>query len=286
VGPLREALAVAEEAEALCEGDAELGAEATGFSPFGASLTHRAVALAQLGRLAEAERQVGRALEIARHRKDAEVGILGHVIATLVWDLAGDGGQILRHARQAIELIAVTAEGTLHAGALSALGTAHLLAHEWLEAIATFERAVEIRRRRRVGLPLEPRLLAALAEAYCGAGAIDRARETADLAVALARERAARVVELKAVISRARVWLACGAEHAERIEADLHDAMALVEATDAFAYVPQIHVERARLAGMRADHATRRRELDEAHRLFTEMGAPLRAAQVMGELER
>lgn len=42
--------------------------------------------------------------------------------------------------------------------------------------------------------------------------------------------------------------------------------------------------ERAELARLTGDEATRERELREAHRLFTEIGAPLRAAEVAKEL--
>ena len=42
--------------------------------------------------------------------------------------------------------------------------------------------------------------------------------------------------------------------------------------------------ERAELARLSADGAARERELREAHRLFTEIGAPIRAAEVVKEL--
>jgi hypothetical protein len=75
-----------------------------------------------------------------------------------------------------------------------------------------------------------------------------------------------------------------GADGAAGIEAALRDGMALVEATGARAFVPFIHVERAALAQLLGDEAVRERELHEAHRLFTEMGAPVRAEQVAREL--
>jgi hypothetical protein len=45
-----------------------------------------------------------------------------------------------------------------------------------------------------------------------------------------------------------------------------------------------LHVERAELARLVGDEAARERELREAHRLFTEIGAPIRAEQVAKEL--
>jgi len=43
-------------------------------------------------------------------------------------------------------------------------------------------------------------------------------------------------------------------------------------------------VEGAELARLNGDEATRQRELREAHRLFVEIGAPIRAAEVAREL--
>ncbi len=48
-------------------------------------------------------------------------------------------------------------------------------------------------------------------------------------------------------------------------------------------YEPSLHVERAELARLVGDEAHRERELREAHRLFTEIGAPVRAAEVAKE---
>ena len=56
--------------------------------------------------------------------------------------------------------------------------------------------------------------------------------------------------------------------------------------SDAKSYEPVLHVERAELARLVGDEATRERELREAHRLFTEIGAPIRAAEVAKEMGR
>jgi hypothetical protein len=47
---------------------------------------------------------------------------------------------------------------------------------------------------------------------------------------------------------------------------------------------PFIHLARAELAAALGDAVGRQRELDTAQRLFTEMGAPLRAAAVEREV--
>ena len=54
-----------------------------------------------------------------------------------------------------------------------------------------------------------------------------------------------------------------------------------LEMSGAKSYQPFLHVERAELG----DETTRQRELCEAHRLFLEIGAPIRAAEVAKELD-
>jgi hypothetical protein len=49
-------------------------------------------------------------------------------------------------------------------------------------------------------------------------------------------------------------------------------------------YEPFLHVERAELARLTCDEAARECELREAHRLFLEIGATIRAEQVAREL--
>ncbi len=48
---------------------------------------------------------------------------------------------------------------------------------------------------------------------------------------------------------------------------------------------PFIRLELAELARLTGDANARQRELREAHRLFTDMGAPIRAAQVEAMLQ-
>ena len=59
---------------------------------------------------------------------------------------------------------------------------------------------------------------------------------------------------------------------------------AWLEMSGAKSYEPFLRIERAELARLKGDEATRQRELREAHRLFLEIGAPIRAAEVAKEL--
>jgi hypothetical protein len=69
------------------------------------------------------------------------------------------------------------------------------------------------------------------------------------------------------------------------IEAALERVLVLVKETGARGFEPHVYLERAKLAHLTGEEATRQRELREAHRLFTEIGAPIRAEQVAKDLE-
>ena len=130
-------------------------------------------------------------------------------------------------------------------------------------------------------LTREPHVLATLAEAYLGSGEQHLARETAEEAISLAHQRGVLAVALRAHLALARVRLQTeGAQAATAIATTLAWAATLVEQTGAKSQEPFIHVELAELARLTGDEATRQRELREAHRLFTEMGATTRAEQV------
>jgi hypothetical protein len=75
-----------------------------------------------------------------------------------------------------------------------------------------------------------------------------------------------------------------GAQATREIEAALAEADAWLEMSGAKSCEPFLCVERAELARLNGDDAARQRELREAHRLFLEIGAPIRAEQVAREL--
>ena len=57
-----------------------------------------------------------------------------------------------------------------------------------------------------------------------------------------------------------------------------------MRATGAGAHIPSVPLARAELAGVLGDEATCERELREAHRLYSEMGATGHAERVAREL--
>jgi len=78
-------------------------------------------------------------------------------------------------------------------------------------------------------------------------------------------------------------WAATVRRHVST--AALGEADAWLEMSGARSYEPFLHIERAELARPSGDDATHPHELREANRLFTEIGAPIRAAEVARELD-
>ncbi len=129
------------------------------------------------------------------------------------------------------------------------------------------------------------RLAAAfLAEAYAYSGDADRALRTAEEAVAGARQRAPGL-EPFAQLALARVLLRTkGLASRSAIEAALDEVSRLVRQMKMKTLEPFVSLARAELARLGGDEVARERELREAHRLFTEMGATIRAEEVAKEL--
>src|SRR5207249_8259316 len=127
---------------------------------------------------------------------------------------------------------------------------------------------------------------ALMAAAHLGLGDRARCLTLAEEGIAVSRRSGARLWEFSALLTRIRALRETqGLQATREIEAVLVEAAAWLEMSGAKSYEPFLHIERAALARLRGDEATRERELREAHGLFIEIGAPIRAAEVARELE-
>jgi len=128
-------------------------------------------------------------------------------------------------------------------------------------------------------------ILSLPADAHLAAGDPRAARETAERALTVARERGMQMGECAAHLALGRVLVRSeGPRAREAAESALAQASSLAAETGAARYAPFIHLERAELARRVGDDTARQRELSEAHRLFAEMGATARAERVAQEL--
>jgi tetratricopeptide (TPR) repeat protein len=239
-------------------------------------IANRARVLFLLGRHAEAAPAIDEAIEI-----DNEVDSAGGVVWRMMRiDLAafrGDGAAAMRDAT------ALSGRGRAESAhdprvAAAATGIAQLAAGAWADALESFDRAEsfgygsEFVRHRR-------------AEALLGLGQLEEARRLALTSAADFASREMPMHELPAQLVLARVLRrADGAPARDAIEAVLARAEALIAQTGAALYSPELHRERAALAKLLGDLAAHARELSEALRLYAQMGAPLRVAEIEREL--
>jgi tetratricopeptide (TPR) repeat protein len=164
------------------------------------------------------------------------------------------------------------------------LGIADVLNGAWRDALEALEQARAIGTERRL-LFCAGGVLAAMAAAHLGLGDHARALALAEEAIAVSRQLGTRLWEFSALLTRIRCLRQTrGVQATREIEGALAEADAWIAMSGAKSYQPFLRVERAELARLSADDPARRRELREAHRLFTEMGAPFRAEQVEREL--
>jgi len=203
-----------------------------------------------------------------------------------VCEISGDTASARAHGREAAEISERFANEPGRTLASAGLGLAHVLEERWAEALDAVNRRLgELKGRG--NRFWEPCLLAALARARLGLGDHAGAREAAEEAVRLGRDLGARLWEFPAQLVLVRVLRETeGVQAASAIERILSETLAFVDESGAKGWKPFVLLEQAELARMLGDEGAHERLLREAHRLFTEMGAPIRAEQVLRQLER
>jgi adenylate cyclase len=242
------------------------------------------------GRPAESLEAIERLASGVRGEPTADVfreGLL-RMWATHQAELLGDAPAALANARRMRETTQRWGTVSVAAASHYCLGIAHGLEGDVGEALRCLERAAAIHRESGGGPP--PELLTVpsrLGVAYAGVGQSERALEAAARGVALVRALRMPVFLAITLLMQAQVLRKTqGAEARAAIEAALAEAEGLIESTGIRGWQPFLHVARAELAQLVGDEATRERELREAQRLFTEMGAAGHVARLEGELGR
>jgi adenylate cyclase len=282
-GRLREALLLSEKAIALGPQDLSLGRDLFGVSAYLSALMFRGSALVEMGRLEEAAFDLDRA---SQHPAEQPTPFIFsqtyHVVRAY---RAGDAPAASTHARRALERAEEVAGPVFQVLARVALGIALLANREWSAAEAAEQRALALARERRVGYGITAWALCFQAEARLGREDPRGALELADAALADARQGGARLFEMDALLTRARALLRLeGPSSAAEVERALAQASGLIDETGARSRAPVVHELSAELARLRGDLTTRERELREARRLFTEMGAAGHAERLAREI--
>jgi len=270
VGQLHESLALSNEVyEATGGADVEI-------------CMFRAYPLLYLGELERAARDLEAARTLIGDREmPGTIATLHGIYVTLAW-FSGDASMALTHARAQLELAERLGSPTLRSSARDSLGIAYLMEGRWHEAVELLEHAIAIVRKRSTMLQGEPVMLCNLSAAYLGLGDSQRAARMAAEALAVARERGTRMHQCRALLFRARALLRTEAGTSQgEIRELLEQAMAIVELTGGRAYAPFVREEAAELARVTGDSDGYHRELEQAQRLFAEIGAQGHVARLV-----
>jgi tetratricopeptide (TPR) repeat protein len=265
--------------------DPTLGTDLLGYNPYTMLAVIRAGFLLFLGRTGEALQWFEKAMQRAREDNDLMMLSVAYAEYSGFYDAyLGDPQVALTRARQGVELGENAGSPFTRIFAYVRLGQAFLEVGSYAEAVTALVQSREIVRESHTGFEMEPAAAVFLAEAYAYSGDAERALRMAEEAVAGARQRGVVVLPL-AQLALARVLLLTkGLASRGAIEAALEEASRLARQMELKMLPPFLCVERAELARLAHDETTRQRELREAHRLFLEIGAPIRAEQVAKEL--
>jgi hypothetical protein len=208
---------------------------------------------------------------------------LSHTLHVLRCEVTGEAAPALAHGREAVNYAERTGNQSGRVFSYLNIGIANVLNGAWRKALEVMETALTIGGERRLSVN-EGGVLGLMAAAHLGLGDRARALTLAEEAIAVCRRLGTRLWEFSALLIRIRALRETqGLKATREIEATLAEADAWLEMSGAKSYQPFLHVERAELARLTSDEATRKRELREAHRLFSEIGAPIRAAEVARE---
>jgi tetratricopeptide (TPR) repeat protein len=209
---------------------------------------------------------------------------VSHTFHVLRCEVTGEAAPALAHGREAVDYAERVGSHNSRIFTYYSLGLANVLNGAWRDALEALGKALTIGRERRLPV-FEGGVLATMAAAHFGLGDRTKALGLAQEAIAVSWRRGSRLYEFRAQLTRSRALRETqGLQATVEIGATLAEADAWLEMSGAKSYEPFLHVERAELARLIGDETTRERELREAQRLFLEIGAPIRAAQVAKEL--
>jgi class 3 adenylate cyclase/tetratricopeptide (TPR) repeat protein len=285
VGDYREAVAVLDRAIELADGDTTLGAGVAVGCPYAHCLIFKGGYLVSLGELEEARRLIESGMKLAGEQGDVEVVGWAHMWSCLLAQAVGSPEEMIGHAQQSLEIAERIGDSFSRSWAWAWLGAAERTRGNWQAAVEALERSGAIAREQGTAADSEPLRLGVLAESHLGLGDVMRAREEAVEGVERARAQGNVSGEVVTSLALAQVLLdAEGADAGAEIEATLAHALELIRRAGAKANEPQVHVALAELDRRRGDEEGRMRELREAHRLFSEMGAAGHAERIAAEL--
>jgi len=273
-GALTDAQVLADRVIDLTRDDHTLGAALVGFNSYVFAVFYRGVIRLATGQLSAAQQDLDRAIELAQAQGDLELVAMASGFYSLLGWFIGDPAMGVARTRQAVDIAEKIGSPFARGQAYGFLGIVHVQRGEWDAAISALQNELTIARANRTLLFVEAGSLAMLAQAYLGRGDYGEARAAAEQSVVVARQRGSQLFECDGHMTLAQVLMHSEGTSARAAIADaLAAAQRLIATTGAGSRAPFLHLRRAELAQLSGDRALYERELRNASRLFSAMGA-------------
>ncbi len=227
-----------------------------------------------------------RGIQYARDAGEAYMEAIFCGDAVAAYSFLGNPARALDLSRRSVEIAEKLKGSWLLVLSSFQLGHAHVENADWAEATVALEQSRSVMHETGIGLEWEGVVLSWLSEAYLGLEDHAKAREAADRALDFVQrfpDAKANGIFVRLALAKNLLAARDGVSR-EAVEQELQTLAALLEETGAAVFLPRVHEARGELAHLLGDDATHQRELREAHRLYTEMGATGHAKRLAGEL--
>jgi adenylate cyclase len=265
--------------------DPLIGQELMIASPWISAVMFRNWPLGIVGRLDELDQGLHRAIELTREYEQLTALSWGFAVRVCHGEWSGQTATTLASARQSVEVAERSGVPFFLSIALGLLGDALRLEQRYAEALEVYRRTLDLIRTKRVAFQWKPVVIAGQALVDSALGEHEKAIAQARSALEESLRGSNRFGEGVTRLALARVLLATGDPglHAE-IEETVERGQALCEQTGTPIHLAPLLEVRAALADRRGDSQEARRQLLEAHRLYTEMAATGHATRLAREL--
>ena len=247
-GLLHQALAANDAALAAISGIDKFDQQFLGYSVEHWTMSLRGRILVRLGRFSEAEECLDRMLSIEPSLVDPTVQIIPHMGYVELAACRGEAALAERHAWRVAEIADRSNSPYLRAYALAGRGAVRYLMQDYDGAAADFREGLDLTQSAKAARENEPEMLASLADCYYLAGDHARAISASKEAIAIARQRSARLPECRACITGGAALLAAhGATRRDEAEDLFRRAGDLIAVSGALIYEQRLAGERARI---------------------------------------
>ena len=275
IGKYDQALAILDRAIELAGGDPTFGAGVTIRSPAAFAHAFKGAIVGSMGRLDEARDLTAEGMRLAREAADTETTGWVHSFDCWLEAMRGEPDASHAHAQQFLESSERIGDAFSRSWAWMWVGWTATMLGRHTQAVDALDRSLRISRDQRSGVEGEALRLIALGEAHLGLGDAEKAKRLVGEGLASAvAGRSHRHHEIDGQIMLARILLeSAGADAEDEIEAAVARALELAGALGLKTFEPMAHEQLADLAKLLGDGDRYAREIAEAHRLFTEIGA-------------